>query len=93
MVAFGTTTWTSTPTDESKLWKSSSDIIWSPTQTGSTKMQYILGAGQKVRFVEADLAAGYTLTKTDRKNGELVGIAPHDVERRGADGSGGAEYR
>jgi hypothetical protein len=44
MVAFGTTTWTASPTDESKLWKSSSDIIWSPTQTGSTKMQYILGA-------------------------------------------------
>ena len=44
MVSFGATTWTASPTDESKLWKSSSDIIWSPTQTGSTKMQYILGA-------------------------------------------------
>lgn len=57
MVAFGATTWTASPADESKIWKSSSDIIWSPTNTGSTKMQYILGAGQKVKFIEAELAA------------------------------------
>jgi hypothetical protein len=74
MVAFGSTIWTASPADETKLWKSSSDIIWSPAQTGSTKMQYMLPAGQKIRFVEADLAAGYTLSKTDRKNGELIGM-------------------
>jgi hypothetical protein len=73
MVSFGTTTWTSSPTDASKVWKNGSDIVW-VTQSGSTKMQYILGAGQKVKFVEADLAAGYTLDKTDRKNGDLVGM-------------------
>lgn len=73
MVGFGTTTWTSSPTDVSKVWKNGSDIVW-VTQSGSTKMQYILGAGQKVKFVEADLAAGYTLDKTDRKNGDLVGM-------------------
>jgi hypothetical protein len=97
MVAFGTTTWTATPTDESKLWKSSSDIIWSPTQSGSTKMQYILGAGQKVKFVEADLAAGYTLTKTDRKNGELVGMmryptVAHMVDAVGNEGVAKTHY-
>lgn len=79
MVAFGATTWTASPADESKLWKSSSDIIWSPSQTGSTKMQYVLAAGQKVKFVEADLAAGYTLTKTDRKNGDLVGMMKYPI--------------
>lgn len=42
-------------------------------------MQYILAAGQKVRFVEADLAAGYTLTKTDRKNGDLVGMMRYPI--------------
>lgn len=88
MVAFGATTWTASPTDESKLWKSSSDIIWSPTQTGSTKMQYILGAGQKVKFAEADLAAGYTLTKTDRKNGELVGMMRYPIVAHVVDGAG-----
>lgn len=79
MVAFGSTTWTSSPADESKLWKSSSDIIWSPAQTGSTKMQYMLPAGQKIKFIEADVAAGYTLTKTDRKNGELIGIMRYPI--------------
>jgi hypothetical protein len=88
MVSFGATTWTASPTDESKLWKSSSDIIWSPTQTGSTKMQYILGAGQKVKFVEADLAAGYTLSKTDRKNGELVGMMRYPIVAHAVDGVG-----
>jgi hypothetical protein len=97
MVAFGTTTWAATPSDESKLWKSSSDIIWSPTQTGSTKMQYILGAGQKVRFFEADIAAGYTLTKTDRKNGELVGMmryptVAHAVDAVGNEGAAKTHY-
>ncbi len=97
MVAFGTTVWTATPTDETKIWKSSSDIIWSPTQTGSTKMQYILGAGQKVKFTEADIAAGYTLTKTDRKNGELVGMmryptVAHAVDAVGNEGAAKTHY-
>ena len=88
MVAFGATTWNTSPTDETKIWKSSSDIIWSPTQTGSTKMQYILGAGQKVKFIEADLAAGYTLSKTDRKNGELVGMMRYPIVAHAVDGVG-----
>ena len=88
MVAFGATTWTASPTDESKLWKSSSDIIWSPAQAGSTKMQYILGAGQKVKFIEADLAAGYTLTKSDRKNGELVGMMKYPIVAHAVDSVG-----
>ena len=79
MVAFGSSVWTSSPTDESKVWKNSSDIIWSPVQSGSTKMQYILGPSQKVKFLEADLAAGYTLTESDRKNGEIVGMMRYPV--------------
>ena len=55
MVSFGTTKWTTTPVDETKMWKNSSDIIWSPTQSGSSKSQYILGTGQKVKFLEADI--------------------------------------
>lgn len=88
MVGFGASTWTTSPIDDSKIWKNSSDIIWSPTQTGSTKMQYILGAGQKVRFLEADLAAGYTLSKTDRKNGELVGMMRYPIVAHAVDISG-----
>jgi hypothetical protein len=97
MVSFGATTWTATPSDESKLWKNSSDIIWSPTSTGSSKSQYILAAGQKVKFVEADLAGGYTLTKTDRKNGEMVGmmrypVVAHAVDAVGNEGAAKTHY-
>lgn len=74
IIAFGSTKWTASNPDESKLWINSSDIIWTPTQSGATKLQYILGSGQKVKFYETDLAAGYSLEKTDRKNGELVGM-------------------
>jgi hypothetical protein len=92
MIAFGITKWTATPTDETKVWKNSSDIIWTPTQSGSTKLQYILGAGQKIKFIETDLGAGYTLEKTDRKNGDLVGmikypIVSHIVDVTGTEGA------
>lgn len=90
MVAFGTTTWTTSPSDASKVWKNGSDIVW-VTQSGSTKMQYILGAGQKVKFVEAELAAGYTLDKTDRKNGELVGMMRYPTVFHAIDATTGTE--
>lgn len=51
-------------------------------------MQYILGAGQKVKFIEADLAAGYTLTKSDRKNGELVGMMRYPIVAHAVDSVG-----
>lgn len=88
MIAFGTTKWTSTPIDETKVWKNSSDIIWTPTQSGSTKLQYILGAGQKIKFIETDLGAGYTLEKTDRKNGDLVGMVKYPIVSHIVDGVG-----
>ncbi len=88
MIPFGNTKWSSSPSDESKVWINSSDIIWTPTQSGSTKLQYILGAGQKVKFYEADLGAGYTLDKTDRKNGELVGMMKYPVVFHTVDASG-----
>ena len=79
MIAFGITKWTASPADESKVWKNTSDIIWTPTESGSTKLQYILGAGQKIKFLETDLGARYTLEKTDRKNGDLVGIIKYPI--------------
>ncbi len=97
VIAFGTTKWSSSPIDESKVWTYGSDVIWTPTQSGSTKMQYILGAGQKIKFYEADLGAGYTLEKTDRKNGELVGMVKypivfHSVDAMGNEGAAKTHY-
>ncbi len=88
MIAFGTTKWVASPTDETKMWKNSSDIIWTPTQSGATKLQYILGAGQQIKFLEADLGAGYTLEKTDRKNGDLVGMIKYPIVAHMVDGAG-----
>lgn len=73
MVRFGTTTWTTTPASEANVWKYSSDIVW-VTPPGESKAQFLLSAGQKVKFFEADLGAGYTLEKTDKKAGDLVGL-------------------
>lgn len=88
MIAFGSTKWTSSPSDETKVWKNSSDIIWTPTQSGATKLQYILGAGQKIKYIETDLGAGYTLDKTDRKNGDLVGMIKYPIVSHIVDGVG-----
>ena len=73
MVRFGNTTWTSTPASEANVWKFSSDVVW-VTPPGETKSQFLLAGGQKVKFYEADLGAGYTLEKTDKKAGDLVGM-------------------
>ncbi|GAB0174127.1 MAG: hypothetical protein HHAS10_00060 [Candidatus Altimarinota bacterium] len=72
MVKFGNSTWTTTPASEVSVWKTPSDIVWTSGSGG--KSSFILSPGGKVRFIEADLNAGYTLDKTDKKNGELVGI-------------------
>lgn len=73
MVKFGNTTWLSTPATESAIWKYASDVVWTSTSSGG-KQEFLLQPNTKVRFLEAELGAGYTLDKTDRKNGELVGI-------------------
>jgi hypothetical protein len=90
MVRFGNTTWTANPSDETKLWKNSTDITWIATGTGA-RSNYILQAGQKVRFLEADLGAGYTLEKTDKKNGDVVGMLRFPVVSHAVDATTGSE--
>lgn len=72
MVKFGNSTWVTTPASEASVWKTPSDIVW--TSGSGWKASFILSPGGKVRFIEAEMNAGYTLEKTDKKNGELVGI-------------------
>lgn len=90
MVKVGTTTWTMSPTDETKIWKDPAELTWAPVGSGS-RMNTILQPGQKVRFVEADLAAGYTLDKTDRKNGDVVGMLKFPVVAHMVDTTSGTE--
>lgn len=83
MVSFGST-WTNTPTDLAKFWKNSSDITWISTESGG-RMNYILQPGQKVKFIESEIGARYTLNKTDKKNGEMVWMMKFPVVSHAAD--------
>lgn len=70
MVKFGASTWASSPADDTKMWKNSSDIIWDAENNN----QFLLAEGTRAKFYEADIGAGYTLEKTDKKPGEVVGM-------------------
>jgi hypothetical protein len=89
MVAFGST-WTSTPTDLAKFWKNSSDITWISTGSGG-RMNYILQAGQKVKFIDSEMGARYVLDKTDKKDGETVGMLRYPVVSHAVDKTTGNE--
>ncbi len=80
IVKFGNTTWAMTPVSEAGIWKYSSDIIW--TSGSGSKSSFILSPGQKAKFWDADLNAGYTLEKTDRQNGEMIGLLRFPVVSR-----------
>lgn len=97
MVAFSGTKWSSNPADEAKIWKDGSDIAWVPSAAGSTKKQFMLPAWQKVRFIESDLGAGYTLESSTAKNGELVGllrfpVVYHTLDTNGNEGVAKTHY-
>lgn len=73
MVRFGDTTWSTLPASEANIWKYSSDVVW-VRPPGEKKSQFLLAGGQKVKFYDADLGAGYTLEKTNKKAGDLIGL-------------------
>ncbi len=73
MIRFGDTTWSTLPASEANVWKYSSDVMW-VTPPGESKSQFLLAGGQKVKFYDADLGAGYTLEKTNKKAGDMVGL-------------------
>ncbi|MFZ2255503.1 MAG: hypothetical protein WAW59_04030 [Patescibacteria group bacterium] len=91
MVSFGSTTWSNTPTDLSKFWKNTSEITWVPAGASGSRMNYILQAGQKVKFLESELGARYVLDKTDKKNGELVGLLRFPIVSHAVDSTTGVE--
>jgi len=90
LVKLTNSTWSSSPSDETKLWRYGTDIIWISSGTGG-KTQYILPAGQKVKLLESELGAGYTLEKTTAKNGEVVGLVKFPVVYHSIDASTASE--
>lgn len=96
MVRFGNTVWKSAPIDETKVFKNGPDVQW--TNSGTGKLSYMLNPSQKAKFYDADLTAGYTLEKTDKKAGELIGmlrfpVVSHTVDiKTAAEGSASTHY-
>jgi hypothetical protein len=89
MVSFGST-WSNTPTDLAKFWKNSSDITWISTGSGG-RMNYILQAGQKVKFIDSELGARYVLDKTDKKDGDTIGMIRYPIVSHAVDKTTGNE--
>ena len=54
-------------------------------------MNYILPPGQKVRFLEAEMGARYVLEKSDKKNGEMVGILKFPIVSHAVAAANGSE--
>lgn len=76
MVSVGSV-WTPTSADESKMWISAPEIAWIPGASG--KDEFTLMSGQEVKFMQTDLGAGYTLTSSSKKNGEVIGLLKFPV--------------
>lgn len=92
MVALGNTKWSSLPSDESLMWKTDNpEITWVDSGSGG-KSQYILPAGNKVKFHQTDLAInGYKLVSTDKKAGDAVGLLRFPIVYRTIDTTTGEE--
>lgn len=69
--------WTPTSADESKMWVSSPEIAWIPGTSG--KDEFTLMANQKVKFMQTDLGAGYTLTSSTKNHGDVIGLLKFPV--------------
>ncbi|MFO0763365.1 MAG: hypothetical protein U0518_00640 [Candidatus Gracilibacteria bacterium] len=86
------TLWSMNPKDPNEFWTYGKGVIWTkaPAASGSVaRDQFILGPGKNVSFIEADaLGSTYTLVSTDKKNGELIGLAKFPVVYRETDAFG-----
>lgn len=85
------TTFVANPSDPALFWKFGKEIIWTDSTTGTGRQEFMLSAGKTVRFLEGDLGASYTLSATDKKAGETVGVLVipinyHNVDVDGNEG-------
>lgn len=76
------------PIDPTAYWKYGNQVIWTDSVTGTGKQEFMLDAGKSVKFLEADLGASYTLTATDKKDGEVVGVLKFPLSYHNVDADG-----
>lgn len=82
------TTFVMNPVDPAAFWKYGTEVIWTDSVTGTGKQEFMLDAGKAVRFLEADLGASYTLTATDKAQGEVVGVLKFPLSYHNVDADG-----
>ncbi len=74
------TAWLNNPTKDTDFWKIGTEVIFTPeSRSGSKKEVFSLKSGKKVTVLEASLGANYQLERSDKKNGEYVGIVKFPV--------------
>lgn len=82
------TVFTTNPVDPTSYWKYGNQIIWTDSATGTGKQEFMLDAGKSVKFLEADLGASHTLTATDKKEGDVVGVLKFPISYHNVDADG-----
>lgn len=76
------------PIDPTAYWKYGNQVIWTDSATGTGKQEFMLDAGKSVKFLEADLGASHTLTATDKKDGEVIGVLKFPLSYHNVDADG-----
>jgi hypothetical protein len=79
------TEWNSTPADSEKIWRYTTEVAWISSSGTWARSQFLLTAWDKVKFLEADIGAGYNLAKTDKKDGEAIGLVRFPIVFRNID--------
>ena len=82
------TIFSANPIDPAAFWKFGNQVIWTDSATGTGKQEFMLDAGKSIKFLEADLGASYTLTSTDKKDGEVVGVLKFPLSYHNVDADG-----
>lgn len=81
------TAWLSNPSDETDFWKFGQDVVFAPeTGSGKTRDVFTLKPSKKVTVLEASLGANYQLERSNKKDGEYVGLVKFPVNYRVMDG-------
>ncbi len=74
------TAWLNNPTKDTDFWKTGAEVIFTPeTGSGTKRDVFSLKPGKKVTVLEASLGANYQLERSDKKNGEYVGLVKFPV--------------
>ena len=82
--------WLSNPSTETNFWKIGQEVVFTPeTGSGTTKDVFSLKSGKKVTVLEASLGANYQLERSNKKDGEYVGLVKFPVNYRAINASTG----